>query len=61
MDMRERSITASDRKADRCVRSPMKPEEQALKSLRILAVDDDESNLLLLRRMLERAATPKSR
>jgi PleD family two-component response regulator len=39
----------------------MKPEEQALKSLRILAVDDDESNLLLLRRMLERAATPKSR
>jgi putative two-component system response regulator len=33
----------------------MKPEEQGLKALRILAVDDDESNLLLLRRVLERA------
>jgi putative two-component system response regulator len=33
----------------------MKPEEQGLKELRILAVDDEESNLLLLRRILERA------
>jgi len=33
----------------------MKREEQGLKELRILAVDDDESNLLLLSRMLERA------
>jgi putative two-component system response regulator len=33
----------------------MKLEEQALKGLRILAVDDEESNLLLLQRILERA------
>jgi putative two-component system response regulator len=33
----------------------MKPEEQELTELRILAVDDEESNLLLLRRILERA------
>jgi len=32
----------------------MKPNEQGLKRLRILAVDDEESNLLLLRRILER-------
>src|SRR6266540_893686 len=32
----------------------MKLEEQGLKELRILAVDDEESNLLLLRRILER-------
>lgn len=32
----------------------MKPDEQALKESRILAVDDEESNLLLLRRILER-------
>jgi putative two-component system response regulator len=33
----------------------MQPEEQELKGLPILAVDDEESNLLLLRRILERA------
>jgi putative two-component system response regulator len=33
----------------------MKPDEQELKELRILAVDDEEANLLLLRRILERA------
>jgi PleD family two-component response regulator len=33
----------------------MQPEEQELKGLQILAVDDEESNLLLLRRILERA------
>ncbi len=33
----------------------MKPEEQELKELRILAVDDEESNLLLIWRILERA------
>ena len=33
----------------------MTPEEQGLKERRILAVDDEESNLLLLRRVLERA------
>jgi putative two-component system response regulator len=32
----------------------MTAQEQALKELRILAVDDEESNLLLLRRVLER-------
>jgi putative two-component system response regulator len=34
----------------------MTPAEQTLKELRILAVDDEERNLLLLRRILERAA-----
>jgi putative two-component system response regulator len=33
--------------------SQMKPDETELRRLRILAVDDEESNLLLLRRMLE--------
>jgi putative two-component system response regulator len=33
----------------------MLPDEQGLKDLPILAVDDEQSNLLLLRRMLERA------
>jgi putative two-component system response regulator len=32
----------------------MNPDEQELKKLRILAVDDEEANLLLLRRILER-------
>ncbi len=32
----------------------MKPDEDGLRRLRILAVDDEESNLLLLRRILER-------
>jgi CheY-like chemotaxis protein len=34
----------------------MQPEQQELNGLQILAVDDEESNLLLLRRILERAA-----
>src|ERR1700736_3849524 len=33
----------------------MKPAEQKLEQLQILAVDDEETNLLLLRRILERA------
>ena len=37
----------------------MMPEEQGLKELRILAVDDEESNLLLLRRILEREGYTK--
>jgi putative two-component system response regulator len=36
------------------VETPMKPEEPDLKRLPILAVDDEESNLLLLRQILER-------
>jgi putative two-component system response regulator len=35
-------------------REPTMPDSQELKSLRILAVDDEESNLLLLRRVLAR-------
>jgi putative two-component system response regulator len=34
---------------------PMTPDDQELKQLPILAVDDEEANLLLLRRVLERA------
>ena len=33
----------------------MKPEDTALQDMRIIAVDDEESNLLLVRRILERA------
>jgi putative two-component system response regulator len=36
------------------IATPMQPEDQTLKQLGILAVDDEESNLLLLRRILER-------
>jgi putative two-component system response regulator len=36
-------------------RVPMRPDDQDLKQLPILAVDDEEANLLLLRRVLERA------